>query len=145
MVRAMENAESIFKGDIDSIEVLIEYSGLENINIFMQSLCEYDSYFELMGHSNPCLKVLEIGAGTGGTTEGVLKGLTISNSDKDGRCRHNYARYDYTDISVGFFAAARHRFRDYGNIQYRVLDITQQPAGQGFEEGTYDLVLASNV
>jgi len=143
MVRSVEFAEAIFRGEIDSIEVLIQQSGLENVYIYMQSLCEYERYFELLGHSNPCLRILEIGAGTGGTTEGVLKGLT--RPDSNGQPLRRYSQYDYTDVSVGFFGNAQQRFKDYENIQYRVLDITREPEAQGFEEGSYDLVLASNV
>ncbi|UNI16442.1 putative PKS/NRPS-like protein biosynthetic cluster [Purpureocillium takamizusanense] len=143
MVRAVEFAQAIFQGDIDSIEVLIQESGLENVYIYMQSLCEYERYFELLGHSNPCLRILEIGAGTGGTTEGVLKGLT--RPDSTGQPLRRYSQYDYTDVSVGFFGNAQQRFKEYENIQYRVLDITREPGTQGFEEGSYDLVLASNV
>src|SRR3546814_10604120 len=57
-------------------------------------LCEYERYFELLGHSNPCLRILEIGAGTGGTTEGVLKGLT--RPDSNGQPLRRYSQYDYT-------------------------------------------------
>ncbi|KAJ6441489.1 56kDa selenium binding protein (SBP56) [Purpureocillium lavendulum] len=143
MMRSVEFAEAIFKGEIDSIEVLIQDSGLENVYVYMQSLCEYERYFELLGHSNPCIRILEIGAGTGGTTEGVLKGLTRPGSNRQPLRR--YSQYDYTDVSVGFFGNAQERFKNYENMHYRVLDITREPAGQGFEEGSYDLILASNV
>lgn len=79
------------------------------------------------------LRVLEIGAGTGGTTHYLLPLLGRS------------ADYDYTDISPAFFANAREKFSDHPGIRFRVLDIERDPAAQGFERHSYDLVIASNV
>ena len=81
------------------------------------------------------LRVLEVGAGTGSTTEAVLSVLP------DGR-------YDYlfTDISAGFFAPAEARFGgDESSFDYRVLDIESDPSAQGFDQQGYDLVIAANV
>jgi len=51
----------------------------------------------------------------------------------------------YTDISSGFFGTAQQRFAAYQGLEYKVLDIGKDPAEQGFEVGTYDLIIASNV
>jgi hypothetical protein len=51
----------------------------------------------------------------------------------------------YTDISSGFFVAAKERFKDHHNIEFSMLDISKDPLEQGFEEGSYDLILAANV
>ena len=81
------------------------------------------------------LRVLEVGAGTGGTTGSVLAALPAGRFD-----------YVYTDISAGFFAAVRERFdRDGASLEYRVLNIERDPAAQGFETHGYDLVVAANV
>lgn len=56
-----------------------------------------------------------------------------------------YSNYTFTDISSGFFPAARERFSSYPNIEYMALDISKDPVGQGLEAESYDLVLASNV
>lgn len=139
IVRATEWSEAIFSGKIEAIEVLIQDGGLENIYRFIQALCDCARYFELLGHSNPTMKILEIGAGTGGTTAEVLRGLTGDDGER------MYARYDYTDISTGFFTAAQERFKDHDNIEFRVLDVSTDPLAQGFEPEAYDLILASNV
>ena len=83
---------------------------------------------------NRHLRVLEIGAGTGGTTGFVLPVLPVGRTD-----------YNYTDLSAGFFDAAAARFRSYPFVQYRALDIEREPAGQGFGRHRYDVVLAANV
>ncbi|RAH79597.1 putative polyketide synthase [Aspergillus japonicus CBS 114.51] len=56
-----------------------------------------------------------------------------------------YSTYTCTDISPGFFTAAKERFAEYQGIEYVVLDISQDPVQQGLEPGSYDLIIASNV
>lgn len=52
----------------------------------------------------------------------------------------------YTDISPGFFEKAQERFADYANvIKYKKLDLEEDPIPQGFEESSYDVVIAGNV
>ena len=81
------------------------------------------------------LRVIEIGAGTGATTEIVFAELASKN-----------LAYTYTDISAGFFAEAERNFAGNGiNIEYLALDVENDPQAQGFEEGTYDIVIAANV
>lgn len=56
------------------------------------------------------------------------------------------AEYMYTDISPGFFEKAQERFADYANVmKYKKLDLEEDPIPQGFEEGSYDVVIAGNV
>ena len=81
------------------------------------------------------LRVIEVGAGTGSATAAVLLELPEGHFD-----------YTYTDISAGFFAEAEDRFGGpEASIAYRVLDIEKDPADQGFDYHSYDLVIASNV
>ena len=81
------------------------------------------------------LRVLEVGAGTGSATAAVLPELPEGRFD-----------YTYTDISAGFFAEAESRFGGAeASIEYRVLDIENDPVEQGFDAHGYDLVIASNV
>ena len=80
------------------------------------------------------LRMLEIGAGTGGATAAVLPVLPAGRTE-----------YHYTDLSAGFFAGAATRFADYPFLEYRVLDIERDPLAQGFAPQRYDLVVAANV
>ena len=80
------------------------------------------------------LRVLEIGGGTGGTTAHVLPRLTGTN-----------VRYTFTDVSPHFLTRARAKFSDHDMVDYATLDIEDDPATQGFQPGSYDLVIATNV
>ncbi|WP_369173421.1 beta-ketoacyl synthase N-terminal-like domain-containing protein [Streptomyces sp. R28] len=79
------------------------------------------------------LRILEVGAGTGGTAAAVLPLLPPER-----------AVYHFTDVSSGFFARARRRFGDHDFVDYRPFDLNADPAEQGFTDGAYDLILAAN-
>ena len=79
------------------------------------------------------LRVIEVGAGTGATTAALLAVLPSE------------ATYQFTDLSAGFLNLAEARFAGDGRLDYRVLDIERSPAAQGFTEGRYDVVVATNV
>ena len=80
------------------------------------------------------LRILEVGAGTGVTTEAVLGALPANRTD-----------YAFTDTASGFFAEAERRFRDYAGMDCRVLDIERDPREQGFRLHGYDVVVAASV
>ena len=80
------------------------------------------------------LRVLEVGAGTGGTTTSLLRAL-------DGRI----SEYVFSDVSPLFVGKARERFGDVPFVSYRALDVESDPAAQGWSSDRFDLVIASNV
>jgi len=80
------------------------------------------------------LRILEIGAGTGGTTAHVLPRLPAAGVE-----------YTFTDIGALFVARARERFGGQPFMKFATLDLEAAPEAQGFAPASYDLVLASNV
>jgi acyl transferase domain-containing protein/NAD(P)-dependent dehydrogenase (short-subunit alcohol dehydrogenase family)/acyl carrier protein len=80
------------------------------------------------------LRVLEIGAGTGGTTSYVLPLL-----------QPHQAQYTFTDLSPLFLERAAEQFKQYAFVRYALLDIARDPSAQNFEPGQYDIVIAANV
>ncbi|MFC4375362.1 SDR family NAD(P)-dependent oxidoreductase [Nocardia halotolerans] len=80
------------------------------------------------------IRVLEIGAGTAGTTGWILDQLPAER-----------AEYVFTDISQLFLNKARQRFTDFGYVDYRILDIENDIAEQGFDPHYFDIVVAANV
>ena len=98
-----------------------------------------EAYLDALVHKNPSMKFLEVGAGTGGATGPCLSVLWNGNS---WRCE----QYDYTDISPGFFSKAEAKFAKYTHrMNFRTLDVDLDPVAQGFQESTYDVIIASNV
>ncbi len=84
------------------------------------------------------LRVLEVGAGTGGTTAALLPELAL--------LPNGAALYHATDLSSFFEAHARDRFAQaYPFFDTGVLDITVDPRHQGYAEHGYDVVVAANV
>ncbi|WP_405087362.1 SDR family NAD(P)-dependent oxidoreductase [Microbispora sp. NBC_01389] len=79
------------------------------------------------------LRVLEAGAGTGGTTAMLLPVLPADRT-----------RYLVTDLAEAALTRARQRFAGFDFVDYAVLDLDADPAGQGLTAGGFDLVVAAN-
>lgn len=85
------------------------------------------------------MRILEIGAGTGGATLPILQALKSNGG-------HLFQHYTFTDISSGFFPKAEDTFADWkGLMTFRILNIEGTPEKQGFIPGDYDLIIAANV
>lgn len=96
-------------------------------------------FMDLMAHTNPGMNILEVGAGTGVATGACLRALGASGHTSGSR----YTRWDYTDISRSFFGKAATRFAEEGSrIQFKKLNIEEDPEEQGFEAGSYDMIVA---
>ncbi|KAL8999555.1 MAG: hypothetical protein Q9169_001644 [Polycauliona sp. 2 TL-2023] len=96
-------------------------------------------YAKMMTTQRKELRILEIGAGTGGTTFQVFQAC----SPKGGKfC----LEYMYTDISNGFFKTGQSTLKKWeGLLTFKTLNVEQDAATQGFDEHSYDLVIAANV
>lgn len=96
-------------------------------------------FMDLMAHTNPGMNILEVGAGVGVATKACLEALGASGHASGSR----YARWDYTDISRSFFGKAATKFGEEGSrMQFKKLDIEEDPENQGFEAGSYDMIVA---
>ncbi|OGE56167.1 hypothetical protein PENARI_c003G08453 [Penicillium arizonense] len=96
-------------------------------------------YVKILTSQRKGIRILEIGAGTGGTTSEVL-GLCSPNGEAF--C----AEYMYTDLSPGFFNTGKTTMKKWEHLlKFKVLNIEDAPARQGFEEHAYDLIIAANV
>lgn len=93
--------------------------------------------FDAIGHVNPSLNVIEIGAGTGGATRIILDTLSERNGIK------RYKSYTFTDVSSGFLGAAKETFgQEYNDMHFSVLNVEQDPLDNGYQ-AVYDVVVAS--
>jgi NAD(P)-dependent dehydrogenase (short-subunit alcohol dehydrogenase family)/acyl carrier protein/protein-L-isoaspartate O-methyltransferase len=79
------------------------------------------------------LRVLEIGAGTGGTTSYLVPLL------------RDRADYTFTDVSALFVEQAEQQFAGPPFVRHALFDVERDPVSQGFKLGEYDVVIAANV
>ncbi|KAF2728283.1 reducing type I polyketide synthase [Polyplosphaeria fusca] len=138
---------AILKGDTDALEFLFASGLLEGLyrEVNSQRACfdELSHFLDALGHKNPGQKIVEVGAGTGGTTEKILRSLSAGVHGISAEPR--YSVYCYTDISASFFESAPSKFFQYPNVEYKVLDVELDPESQNFDCGTFDVVVAANV
>jgi acyl transferase domain-containing protein/acyl carrier protein/SAM-dependent methyltransferase len=79
------------------------------------------------------LKILEMGAGTGGTTNNLLPLLASLGVNIE---------YTFTDLAPSFVAAARKRYKQYSFMKFRTHDIEKEPAEDLLQ--SQHVVIASN-
>lgn len=141
--RCGQRLSEALSGALDPLELLFPGGSLEEAEVFYR-----DSVFARSANHQAglaiqaaierlpegrTLKILEIGAGTGGLTAHLLPLLPAERT-----------RYVFTDIGAAFVARAREKFKDYASMEYGVLDIEKDPVAQGFELNQFDMVLAAN-
>ncbi|MCX8131980.1 MAG: SDR family NAD(P)-dependent oxidoreductase [Clostridia bacterium] len=84
------------------------------------------------------ISIIEIGAGTGGTSIKVFSRLEPY--------RQHIGEYCFTDISKAFLL---HAEKEYGPqnpyLTYKIFNVEEPAAVQGIESGGYDIVIAANV
>lgn len=139
--RIGNNLAPILTGHTEPLSLLLKDDLLSRFYAENVASCRcYTPMARFVGRlaSKQRLKILEIGAGTGGATLPAIKSLDVSKY-------HLLDHYDFTDVSSSFFDRARQKLDRWEKfLRFRILDIDKDPLEQGFEEEEYDLVLASN-
>jgi amino acid adenylation domain-containing protein len=80
------------------------------------------------------LRILEVGAGTGGATRSLLQ--TLPHADTE---------YWFTDLSSFFFDQAKQKFDNIDCLQYGIYNIDLEPQSQGFSLHSFDFIVGVNV
>ena len=137
---------SIFRQQTAPLELMLEDKLLYDYYIkalrIDRSYEQIKRLIDVFAHNNPKSRILEIGGGTGGCTAHALRILGGGNSQRPLR----FTRYDFTDISSGFFEMARQKFESWDSlINYSKLDVEVDPSVQGFDAESYDLIIACQV
>ncbi|KAF2973282.1 hypothetical protein GQX73_g405 [Xylaria multiplex] len=143
-VRVGRNLLAILRKEVAPLEIMLEggllYQFYREMLHFTESTEQLAEIAKAFTRENPRARILEIGAGTGGCTGPVLAAL-----GGDGTTPASFDHYTFTDISSGFFQAARDRFGAWGDlVSYQPLNVENDPAEQGFTE-KYDLIIAAQV
>ncbi|MEH6633776.1 MAG: SDR family NAD(P)-dependent oxidoreductase, partial [Halopseudomonas aestusnigri] len=136
---AKSPSEVIFPGgSMDKVAKL--YSGTTWTDSFNVQVADtIEAYIRHRLSSNPKaqIRILEIGAGTGGTTAQILPRLNAMAAP--------IQEYCYTDVSDAFLIQARQRWAtEYSYLRTSRCDIEQPLKEQDITEGVYDLVIATN-
>ncbi|XXG96001.1 hypothetical protein Hte_002278 [Hypoxylon texense] len=135
----------MLRGERPPLEVMMEgrllYRYYADAIRMAPSLTQLSTVLRKVVHKNPRARILEIGGGTGGATRHMLRAL--GTVEEGGPLA---ASWHFTDISSGFFEAARAEFAAWEDIlEFDKLDIEKEPASQGFELASYDIVVACEV
>lgn len=144
-----KNLPRLLRGEVDPLEFLFRDNLLQDFYTGSGFGASYDkiaAYTDLLAHKYPDMSILEIGAGTGGATDSILKTLEPRGSTRDHHGTRSFKHYTYTDISPSFFEDAQKRFNNHLELMsFQLLDIELDPSLQGFGEAKYDLIIASAV
>ncbi|CAO1598305.1 hypothetical protein XANCAGTX0491_002075 [Xanthoria calcicola] len=130
---------AVMRGEMNMLEPMVRnnmlnrfYTDALGMKRYLQDLTRMAAQ---ISHRYPHMSVLEVGAGTGGATKVILRELGNA-----------FGSYYYTDISTGFFNEAKETFRAHeAKMTFRALDIEKDIVEQGFEEQSYDLLIANLV
>ncbi|KAL3291010.1 putative polyketide synthase [Colletotrichum asianum] len=131
---------SVVRGETQILEVMLQNNMLDRFytdGAYAQRLNAYIArVMQQLSHKYPRAKILEIGAGTGGTTRSILN--TIGSA--------GFSSYTYTDISSGFFQKAAEKFSNHRHkMTFKVLNVEDDVTVQNFNKSDYEVIVAANV
>ncbi len=134
----------VLQGACDPLQLLFPYGNLTTVSKvyqdspgaqLMNSIVQKAVSTALAGlPQGREVRILEIGAGTGGTTAAILPHLDTHKT-----------KYVFTDVSPLFISQAQEKFKLYPFVRYQLLNIEQAPESQGFSLHQFDLIVAANV
>lgn len=147
----LEGLQSIFQGKVNATDVMFPdgsmelvsgvYKGNEQADYFNDILCQVVENIvadnvEALGEGEK-FTILEVGAGTGGTSNLLFKVLS-AYKDK--------ISYVYTDLSKSFlFHAEKHYKSIAPYLETKLFNIEKSPENQELPLGSFDMVIGANV
>ncbi len=134
---AVDELQLLFpKGDLSDAERLYQHSPMSHVynGLLSQVVRAALSSDQETLASRRKVRILEVGAGTGGTTAYVAPLLPAAQTD-----------YLFTDVSLHFVSRAQQKFAQYPFMRFSVLDLEQDFAAQGLSGEKFDLIIAANV
>ncbi|KAF7188114.1 Highly reducing polyketide synthase pks5 [Pseudocercospora fuligena] len=141
IVRLHHHLLDIVYGRVGALDVMVQDGLLSEVyEAGFSGLGAYDKLagvVGLMSHQDPRMRILEVGAGSGGATKPALDALMGDSSFP------KYAEYVFTDVSTAFLSRAQEKFKNYKKMSFSILDIEKDD--HGFADHTFDLIIASNV
>ena len=145
--RCLRALPDILAGKIAATEVMFPNASMELVEGIYKGNLAADHFNRVLAdtlvalveaHAGDGLRILEIGAGTGGTSAGVLRRLKPFAG--------KISEYCYTDLSKAFlFHACENYAPEAPFLTTRTFNVAMPPVGQDLELGQYDVVIAANV
>ncbi len=142
--RCGPDIRGVLQGKVDPIQLIFPEDQWDTIVKYYVEGFAFKKYNNIAARSiaeliqdipeDQTLRILEIGAGTGGMTQAILPLLPADRTE-----------YVFTDLSHMFMLKAQQRFANYPFVQYKILDIEKDPADQGFQKDSFDIIIASDV
>ena len=134
----------ILRGEKDAVEVLFAGAGTELLDQFygggllvshwLTAIAAAAQELARVLPEGRGLRILEVGAGTGGLSAQVLPVLE--------RGVHSYI---FSDISAAFFTGAMQKLAAFPEVETKIFDLEKPAAEQGFELSSFDLIIGTNV
>jgi len=144
LTRCGRRLATILQGQVDPLAVISSNGDFGTLEHFYESGADTrdDNRLlqEALGHiithlpTDGSIRVLEIGAGTGGTTAHLLPLLPADRTT-----------YVFSDVSEVAVQNAQQKYHKYPFVSYELLDIGLDPQQQGFENHSFDIIIASHV
>jgi len=134
----------IMRGEKDAVQVLFTSGGADLLDQFYGDGLVTSPWLAAIGSAvaeaarqlpeGRGLRILEIGAGTGGLASQVLPLIE--------RGVHSYV---FSDVSAAFFPAARQKLAAYPEVEFQTFDLEKPSNEQEFNLGSFDIILGTNV
>ncbi len=134
----------ILRGEKDAVQVLFTGSGADMLDQFYGDGLFSSTWLAAIASAvgeaarhlpeGRGLRILEIGAGTGGLSSQLLPLIE--------RGVHTYV---FSDVSPGFFPGAKQKLAAFPEVEYKIFDLEKPGVEQEFDAGSFDIILGSNV
>ncbi|CAI7605122.1 unnamed protein product [Penicillium glandicola] len=133
LLNANNTLEGIFAGKADALDITNDGNIYDQLYAFIKTF-DISPLLDIIAHTRPNLRVLELGAGKSTSTSKILEALGSS-----------FSKYTFSDVSSVHFEAAKEQFKGVSKLEFSVLDIGKDLEEQGFADRQYDLIIATNV
>ena len=121
-------------GDAQNLESLADfYAKCPLLDATCRVLADFVASLPSVATNGGTLRILEVGAGTGGTTKYIVDYLNRQGIDFE---------YTFTDISQSLVNQAKKKFKDHTNMQFRTLN-AEMDAPEDLVD-SFHLVLSTN-